>query len=234
MKVTAVCPHCNQEILIDGVKLIITKSSGGLGAVKNYIGWGNKDKANLVNPAPPPVKDENKEFSDVLDKALNKPTKMDKELGIYLEKEKTRDLSPANSAVIAGPVTPGTTSINTIVGPGAISKPEPIIKIDKPIRLPDESSSTIYVDNTKEEARDILKKEADKRTDLNLSTQTIDAIGREITKRIAEFKSKGTCLICNVNPGNKQNLICDSCLQNIISKKIQAEHKEEEKKTLIW
>ena len=239
MKLTAVCPNCKEEILIDGVKLVINgaKDGSGLGAIKHYIGWGDKGKPNVVNPAPPPTQDETNEFSKTLDSALKKsqPTKMDKELGIYLKQEKARDVPSANSAIVAVPPTPtsGTTSINTIVGPGAIPKPEPIIKINKPIKLPDESS-TIYVDNTKEEARDILKRESDKRTDLNLSTSTIDAIGREIAKRIAEFKSKGTCLICNTKPGNKENLICDDCLQGIINKKIQAEHKEEEKKKLIW
>ena len=234
MKLTAVCPNCKEEILIDGVKLIITKGNGGggLGAVKNYIGWGDKgSKLNVVNPAPPPLKDENEEFSKTLDTALkSQPTKMDKELGIYLKQEKARETIPSNSVVVP-PLKPGTTSL--IVGPGAVPKPEPIIKIDKPIKLPDESS-VIHVDNTKEEARDILKREADKRTDLNLSTQTIDAIGREIAKRIAEFKSKGTCLICNVNPGSKENLICESCLQNLINKKIHEEHEEEDVKRVVW
>lgn len=70
--------------------------------------------------------------------------------------------------------------------------------------------------------------------DINISTSSIDAIGREIVKRMAEFKTKGLCLICNTNQGNKENLICDDCLQHIIDRKSEQEHKKEEKVRTVW
>jgi hypothetical protein len=92
----------------------------------------------------------------------------------------------------------------------------PPIRIYKPLKLPEDN----LIQN--------------KPTDVSLSTSTIDAIGREIAKRISEFKAKGICLICNINQGNKENLICDKCLQELVTKKVQQEHKEEERKPLIW
>lgn len=242
MKVTVVCPYCKEEILVNGVKLVV--DGGGtpkLGAIKSYIGWGGGNKPPL------PPKDEGKELGELLDSAIKK-SHPDKEMQNYLEQEKKRDLpvpppvhkseiinqTPpvGTSTIFASNPTPQITTTPPIVGPSAAT--QSITKIDKPIKLPDESDSykTLRIDNTVEDARDLVKKEA--RTDLNLSTSTIDAIGREIAKRIAEFKSKGTCLICNVNPGDKQNLICDQCLQGIVTKKVQDEHKVEELKRVVW
>lgn len=235
MKISCVCPHCNQEVTIDGIKIMIDGKLAGkaiptitttptttTSKFKHYIGWDSKDKPNVVNPAPPPPPTQSaEEFSKILDSSLKKsqvpippppPTKIDKELNNYLKEEKARE-----QIKIAGTVPPSPPPVQ-LKQPVNVS--ESIIKIDKPLKLPEDKPKEID---------DILKQPS-----VDLSTSTIDAIGREIAKRIAEFKSKGTCLICNINPGNKENLICDSCLQNIVSKKVIEEHKEEEKRQVVW
>lgn len=255
MKVTVVCPNCKEEILVDGVKLVVDGGAPKMGAIKSYIGWGGGNKGKLTGsvpiPPPTPPKDDTKELDEALDLALKKHSNppIDKELHNYLKEENKRDMANQTVTPYIPVVTPPIMTItgNNPTPPISIPPPPPIVgpsaatpsivKIDKPIKLPDESDSykTLRIDNTVEDARDIIKKEAQKeRTDVNLSTATIDAIGREIAKRIAEFKAKGTCLICNINQGNKENLICDQCLQGIVSKKVQEEHKAEELKRVVW
>lgn len=204
MKVIAVCPNCKEEIGIDGIRIVIDGSKTDVKSkLKGYIGWTDNSKA-AVNPSPPPLPPDvpEKEFSDSLDKVINKSpppsASMDKELYKYLKEEKSRDIPPPQQ----------TTNNN-----------QPITKIDKPIKLPEDKPSET----------DILKQPS-----VDLSTSTIDAIGREISKRISEFKSKGICLICNTKPGSKDNLICDDCLQNIIVNKVEQERKEEEKVRTVW
>lgn len=233
MKITAVCPNCSEEISFDGIKLFIEGSNSNVKSkLKSYIGWGgndntNKTKGSVSVPPPTPPADTTKELETVLDQVIKKTPPADKEMQKYLQEEQKRDNTsvppPEFDKVVTQPIT------KTM-----IVKPSP------------PSYDTLHIDNTKEEARDVLKREVEKQELVTAVTSQLAKLGEDIkpdlhtiaeamAKQASESKKKGICLVCNNNPGVNGNLICQECLTNIVKVRTEEEHKKQlEQVRTLW